>query len=222
MVHEDRYTEEGGLEEGGNREAGKKGFRGRGLLQVNRRYTILQLHPDLFHGGGGRRSRASSSQEPVDPVCAWNHGPVFTSKPLNSTRVAAHGRARTSFHARKAFARKAGILVYSKFTRQFYPLHRIPRTEFFSREEIPRIDPSPPPLAGPLCIYSYFILRFWKGNDLSQSFDNLAFLTNLDCKNKRAGELEIKFLFCILERTNDIEFVMLYIYIYISYGNWKL
>lgn len=45
----------------------------------------------------GRRSRASSSQEPVDPVCAWNHGPVFTSKPLNSTREpsGAHARAHT-------------------------------------------------------------------------------------------------------------------------------
>lgn len=86
----------GGRKEGaawgkGETEAGKKEFEKggrRGVLQVNRRYTILQLHPDLFHGGGGRRSRASSSQEPVDPVCAWNHGPVFTSKPLNSTRVA--------------------------------------------------------------------------------------------------------------------------------------
>lgn len=153
---------------------------------MNRRYTILQLHPDLFHGGGGRRSRASSSQEPVDPVCAWNHGPVFTSKPLNSTREPSGGsrpRAHTSFHARKAFARKAGILVYSKFTRQFYPLHRIPRTEFFSLGEkrFPVSIP-PSPSRGTFCIYSYFILRFWKGNDLSQSFDNLAFLTNLDCK----------------------------------------
>lgn len=144
----------------GETEAGKKEFgkwgrrrRGRGVLQVNRRYTILQLHPDLFHGGGGRRSRASSSQEPVDPVCAWNHGPVFTSKPLNPTREpsGAHGRARTrhSTHV-KRLREKREFLVYSKFTRQFlsFPIEFLEQKN--SREEIRvPIDPLSFPLVRP-------------------------------------------------------------------------
>lgn len=86
----------GGRKEGeawgkGETEAGKKEF-GKGEEERCTASEPAIYDPAtssrLFHGGGGRRSRASSSQEPVDPVCAWNHGPVFTSKPLNSTRVA--------------------------------------------------------------------------------------------------------------------------------------
>lgn len=103
----------------------------------------------------------------------------FHLKTLELDPSGAHGRARTrhSTHVKRLREKRESL-----FTRNL-PVNFILYIEFLeqnSRGEIPRIDP--PPLVGPstfiyFLFYFPFILRFWKGNDLSRSFDILAFLT---------------------------------------------
>lgn len=151
----------GGRKEGaawgkGETEAGKKEFGGGGEVYCKWTGDIRSCNfiptssTEAEVAGRGLRQVRNPSIQFVPGITV----PFSPQNPWTRPEWRSRSRAHTSFHARKAFARKAGILVYSKFTRQFYPLHRIPWTEFSGRDSSYRSSPS----RGTFHVYLFLIL----------------------------------------------------------------
>lgn len=159
-----------------------------------------------------------------------------TLEPDPGTEWRSRSRAHTSFHARKAFARKAGIPCLLEIYPSIFILsYRIPWTEEFSGRDSGSHRSSLSSSRETFHEFIYFLFYFpfillfaFEKEMISRNLlMSLHFLTIWIVKRTRESILDLKVLFSILERRNDIKFVMLYenlyfLYVYTSYDNRKL